>query len=88
MVYNLSKIQYFETYNFISYLSDKKLIYGFMGNKKQKELKTWEINGFPIHIEYYDSKIIVKDDYGNKMKILKKDSLSIILNLIGSFRSD
>jgi len=59
-----------------------------MGNKKQKELKTWEINGFPIHLEYYDSEIIVKDGNGNKMKILKKDSLSIILNLNGSFKSD
>ena len=59
-----------------------------MPNKKPIDMKIWEINGFPIHLELYDSEIIVKDENGNSMKISKKNQLSIILNVNGIFKSD
>ena len=59
-----------------------------MPGKRPIDLKIWEINGFPIHLEHYDSEVIIKDENGNSMKISKKNKLSIILNLIGSFESD
>jgi len=54
---------------------------------KLKDKKTVKINGFSIHIEYNDSMIIIKDDYGNKMKITKKDQIFLLLNLEGRFNS-
>ena len=49
--------------------------------------KTLEINGFPIHLELYDSEIIIKDENGNNMRISKKKRQSIVLNLNGIFSS-
>jgi hypothetical protein len=40
--------------------------------KKPRDVKSWEINGFKLHIEQYDSKIIIKDEFGNKINISKK----------------
>jgi hypothetical protein len=45
------------------------------------------INSFPITIEKYDSKIIIKDDNENKVKISKDNNISILLNLEGNFQS-
>ena len=59
-----------------------------MPSKIPKDKKIWEINGFPIHLELYDSEIIVKDENGNSMRISKKNQLSIILNVNGIFKSD
>jgi len=59
-----------------------------MKNKKPLDVKSWKINGFPIHLEHYDSMIIFKDENGNSMKISKYDRLSVILNLNGSFKSE
>jgi hypothetical protein len=58
-----------------------------MPNKPLGNVKRWEINGFPMDIEFYDSEIIIKDEYGNSIRISKKNRLSIILNLNGSFKS-
>ncbi len=59
-----------------------------MTSKTLLDVKTWEINGYLIHLEHYDSEIIVKDENGNRIKISKKEPLSIILDLIGSFKTD
>jgi hypothetical protein len=59
-----------------------------MPNKMPIVVKTWEINGFPIHLKYNNSEVIIKDEYGNSMRISKKNQLSIILNLNGIFKSD
>jgi len=88
LVYIDTKIYNFDTNYNIRYLSKKYLNIGFMRNKTLIDVKTWEINGFPIHLEYYDSEIIVKDENGNSMRISKKNRLSIVLNLNGSFKSD
>lgn len=45
------------------------------------------INSFPITIEIYDSKIIIKDENKNRMKISKDNKLSILLNTNGIFHS-
>ena len=58
-----------------------------MSKKKPIDTKILEINGFLIHLELYNSEIIVKDENGNSMKITKNNNLSIILNLNGSFKS-
>lgn len=54
---------------------------------KSKDKTSVKINGFPLYIEYYDSMIIIKDDYENKMKITKKDQIFILLDIEGKFRS-
>ena len=54
---------------------------------KLKDKTTIKINGFPITIEQYDSMIIIKDDYENRMKITKDDQISILLNLEGTLHS-
>jgi len=59
-----------------------------MSSKTLIDMKTWGINGFLIFLEYYDSEIIIKDENKNSMRISKKNQLSIILNLNGSFVSD
>jgi len=59
-----------------------------MSSKILKDVKIWKINDFEIHIERYDSELIIKDEYGNIMKISKKDPLFILLDLEGSFKSD
>ena len=59
-----------------------------MSSKILKDVKIWEIDGFAIHLEHYDSEIIIKDENGNSMRISKKDKLSIILDLKGSFKTD
>ena len=46
-----------------------------------------EINGFPMHLEVYDSELIVKDENNNSMRITKKRQQSIVLELKGSFSS-
>jgi hypothetical protein len=52
-----------------------------------KDVKIWKMNDFSIHIELYDSEIIIKDENENVLRISKKEPLSIILDLIGSFKS-
>ena len=59
-----------------------------MPNKMPINVKTWKINGFPIHLEHYDSEVIIKDENGNRIRISKENQLCIILNLNGSFKSD
>ena len=59
-----------------------------MTKKKLKDGKIWTINGFKFIIEFYDSELIIKDDNDNCMRVSKKDSLSILLDLKGSFKSD
>jgi hypothetical protein len=59
-----------------------------MSSKTSRDVKIWKINGFQIHIERYDSKFIIKDEYGNSIKISKKDPLFILLNLEGNFKTD
>jgi len=54
---------------------------------KLKDETTVKINGFPIYIEQYDSKIIIKDENKNRMKISKDNKLSILLNLEGKFHT-
>ena len=56
-----------------------------MTRKRPKDKKIWEINSFPIHLEQYDSEIIVKDENNNNMRITKKSRQSIVLNLNGIF---
>ena len=58
---------------------------GFMSKERLKDKKTLEINGFPMHLEIYDSEIIVKDENNNNMRITKKSRQSIVLNLNGIF---
>jgi len=53
-----------------------------------KDKTTIKINGFPIYIEHYDSMMIIKDDYENRMKITKENQISISLHLKGTFKSD
>ena len=55
---------------------------------KLKDKTIIKINGFPIYIEHYDSMIIIKDEYENRMKITKDNQISISLNLKGTFKSD
>jgi hypothetical protein len=68
-------------------ISLKIVIDRYMTLKPPKDVKSLEINGFPIHIELDDSNIIIKDESGNSMIISKKDRGSIILDLNGSFKS-
>lgn len=58
-----------------------------MASKSPRDVKIWEINSFPIHLELYDSEIIIKDEYGNRMNISKQNQISLILDLKGSFVS-
>ena len=58
-----------------------------MKDKRPIYEKIWEINGHPIHIEKYDSIIIVSDENGNSMEISKSKNQSIILSLYGIFTS-
>ena len=48
--------------------------------KHLKDKKILDINGFLIHLEIYDSCIVIKDQLGNSMKITKKSPQSIVLN--------
>jgi hypothetical protein len=59
-----------------------------MSSKTLRDNKTWKVNGFKIQIELYDSELIIKDKYGNSMKISKKDPLFVLLNLEGNFKPD
>ena len=59
----------------------------FMPKERLKDKKILEINGFPIHLEIYDSVIIIKDQKGNSMRITKKRRQSIVLDLNGLFTS-
>ena len=54
---------------------------------KLKDKMTVIINNFPITIEIYDSKIIIKDDNENKIRISKDNKHSILLNTNGIFHS-
>ena len=58
-----------------------------MPRKRPKDKKTWTVNGFPIHLELYDSEIIVKDENDNIMRITKDGQQSIVLKLNGIFTS-
>jgi hypothetical protein len=59
-----------------------------MANKKPKDAIIWQVDGYPISIELYDSMIIIQDENGNKIKVSKKDSLKLILDLVGNFKTD
>ena len=59
-----------------------------MSSKIRRDVKIWKINDFQIQIERYDSELIIKDKYGNILKISKKDPLFVLLNLEGNFKSD
>jgi hypothetical protein len=50
-----------------------------------KDRKILEINNFPIHLEIYNSEIIIKDENDNSIRITKKNNQSIILKLKGIF---
>ena len=54
---------------------------------KLKDKTTIKINGFPIYIEHFDSMMIIKDDYENRMEITKDNQISMSLNLKGIFKS-
>lgn len=54
-----------------------------MPKEKTKDKKTWKINGFLIHVEQYDSVMIVKDENGNNSRISKQDKQPVVLNLNG-----
>ena len=43
------------------------------------------MNGFPLHLEIYDSKIIVRDENLNSIMITKNDENSIVLIISGFF---
>jgi len=58
-----------------------------MASKLPVDQKSWEISGFTINIEFFNTEIIVKDECGNSMNISKQNRLSLILNLKGSFVS-
>ena len=58
-----------------------------MNSKIPPDVMSCDINGFPIHLELYNSEIIIKDECGNSMNISKKNRLSLIVNLKGSFVS-
>jgi len=58
-----------------------------MSKKRLKDKKILDMNGFPLHLEIYDSEIIVKDDHLNVMRITKRNKNSIVLNLSGFFSS-
>lgn len=57
-------------------------------SKILKDQRIWDVNGFSINLEYYDSWIVMKDENGNSMRITKKEPLKLILNLVGSFKTD
>ena len=58
-----------------------------MTKTKLKDMKTWKINGFPIHLEQYDTVLVVKDENGNSLGITKDKQNSIVLKLNGIFTS-
>jgi len=47
----------------------------------------WEINKYPIQVEKDKKHILIHDEQGNKIKISKKDKNSLVLDLVGSFKS-
>jgi len=59
-----------------------------MSSKTTVETKRWDINGYTINLELYDSMIIIQDENGNKIKVSKKEPLKLILDLVGSFKTD
>ena len=87
MVHIESKSKNFGTKNTIIYLLLNFFKNWFVTSKILKDEKIWRVNGFPIHIKLYDSEIIITDEDGNKLKITKTNPMSIILNLIGSFKT-
>jgi hypothetical protein len=52
-----------------------------------KDEKILILNEYPIQIKYYDSEIIISDEYDNEIKISKKEPNSFILKLIGSYKT-
>jgi len=58
-----------------------------MVNKQPLDKKILDMNGFPLHLEIYDSRIVIKDEHGNSMRIEKKSPQSIVLVLKGIFSS-
>ena len=81
LIYIDVKIYIFGTNNNIGYILIKWLLFRFMSNKTPIFVKTWEINSVPIHIEHYESEVIVRDENGNSMIIPKKNKKSIVINL-------
>jgi hypothetical protein len=59
-----------------------------MSGKILKDNMIWKVNGFQFYIEPFESELIIKDEYGNSIKISKKDPLFVLLNLEGSFKPD
>ena len=59
-----------------------------MPSKIPVETKRWDINRYSISLEFYDSMIIIQDENGNKIKVSKKEPLSIVLDLVGSFKTN
>ena len=55
--------------------------------KRLKDKKTWNVNGYSIHLGQYDSVIFVKDENGNCIGITKDKQQSIVLYLNGIFTS-
>jgi hypothetical protein len=59
-----------------------------MSNKILKDEKIWDVKGFPITLKFYDSEITIKDENGNYMRISKKEPLSMVLDVIGIFKTE
>jgi hypothetical protein len=53
-----------------------------------KNKQILKVNKYPIHLENNDSLILIKDNYGNSMRISKNENQSIVLNLAGNFKSE
>ena len=58
-----------------------------MTKKQPLDKKILNMNGFPLYLEIYDSRIVIKDEHGNSMRITKKSPQSIVLVLKGIFSS-
>jgi hypothetical protein len=58
-----------------------------MNKNEPKDKKILDMNSFPLHLEIYESEIIIKDENLNKMRITKRSEKSIVLNLSGFFSS-
>ena len=59
-----------------------------MSNKLLKDEKIWDVKGFPIHLKFYDSELIIQDENGNIMRISKKEPSYMVLDVIGIFKTE
>ena len=83
----MPKLRIFDTYCIINYLSYDSSLSKPMAIKQLKDKKILDMNGFLLYLEIYDSRIVIKDEFGNSMNITKKSRLSILLDLSGYFSS-